>query len=153
MFVSTTSNLSLNTPRDSDATISLGNPFQCLTTLSEKKCLIISSLNLLWHNLRPFPLDLSLAICKKRLTPSSSQLWNGGGAVGLGLSCHIWASLKHSSLFTGETVLHLTAIKAAIGLCCTSSTPSCHSCCKASMAASHSRDSNPLRHSCANSYS
>ena len=40
------SNLSLNNPRDSDSTTSLGNPFQCLTALSKKKCLLISNLNL-----------------------------------------------------------------------------------------------------------
>jgi len=33
MSPSTTSNLSLNTPRDGDSTTSLGNPSQCLTTL------------------------------------------------------------------------------------------------------------------------
>ena len=33
MSLSTTSDLSLNTPRDSDATTSLGNLFQCLTAL------------------------------------------------------------------------------------------------------------------------
>ena len=43
----------MNTPTDGDATTSLGNPFQCLTALSEKKCLLISNLNLLWLNLRP----------------------------------------------------------------------------------------------------
>lgn len=46
MSLSTKSNLSLNSPRDGESTTSLGNPFQCLTTLSEKKCLLISSLNL-----------------------------------------------------------------------------------------------------------
>uniref|UniRef100_A0A8C3C123 Major facilitator superfamily domain containing 14B n=1 Tax=Cairina moschata TaxID=8855 RepID=A0A8C3C123_CAIMO len=55
MSPSTTSNLSLSTPRDSDSTTSLGNPSQCLTALSEQRRLLISSLNLPWHNLRPFP--------------------------------------------------------------------------------------------------
>lgn len=36
------SNLSLNTPRDGYATISLGNLYQCLNTILEKKCLLIS---------------------------------------------------------------------------------------------------------------
>jgi len=41
--------------RDSDSTASLGRPFQCLTTLWEKKLFLMSNLNLLWHNLWPFP--------------------------------------------------------------------------------------------------
>ena len=51
----------LNTARDSDSTTSLGRPFQCLTTLSEKKFFLISNLNLLWYNLWPFPCVLFVA--------------------------------------------------------------------------------------------
>ena len=49
----------LNTSREGDCATSLGSPFQCLTTLSEKKCFLISNLNLPWHSLRPFPLITS----------------------------------------------------------------------------------------------
>ncbi|KAK4813127.1 hypothetical protein QYF61_011338 [Mycteria americana] len=42
--------------RDGDSTTSLGSLVQCLTALSVKKSFLISSLNLPWRNLRPFPL-------------------------------------------------------------------------------------------------
>ena len=74
MSPSITANLSLNTPWDDDSTTALGNPFQYLTTLPEKKFLLISNLNLPWRNLRPFPLVLSQVICEKRPTPSSFQV-------------------------------------------------------------------------------
>jgi len=48
MSLSTTSKCSLNTTRVSDSTTSLGSPFQCLTTLSEKQYFLTSSLNLPW---------------------------------------------------------------------------------------------------------
>jgi len=35
----------LNASRDGDSNTSLGSPFQCLTTLSEKKFFLISNLN------------------------------------------------------------------------------------------------------------
>ena len=41
MSLRTTSKRSLNTSRDGDSTISQGSPFQCLTTLSEKKYFLI----------------------------------------------------------------------------------------------------------------
>ena len=47
----------LNTSREGDCATSLGSPFQCLTTLSEKKCFLISNLNLPWYNLRPMCSD------------------------------------------------------------------------------------------------
>ena len=50
----------LSTSTDSDSTTSLGSPCQCITTLSENKCFLISNLNLPWHNMRPSPLILSL---------------------------------------------------------------------------------------------
>jgi len=59
MSLSTTSKRFLNTSRDGDSTTSLGSLFQCLTTLSVKKCFLMSNLNLPWCNLRPFPLVLS----------------------------------------------------------------------------------------------
>ncbi|KAK4810608.1 hypothetical protein QYF61_007345 [Mycteria americana] len=59
--------------RDGDSTTSLGSLFQCLTTLSVKKFSLISNLNLPWHNLRLFPLVLSLVNWEKRLTPTSLQ--------------------------------------------------------------------------------
>ncbi|KAK4820559.1 LOW QUALITY PROTEIN: hypothetical protein QYF61_000709 [Mycteria americana] len=55
--------------RDGDSTTSLGSLFQCLITLSVKKNFLISSLNLPWRNLRPFPLVLSLVTWEKRPTP------------------------------------------------------------------------------------
>jgi len=56
--------------RDDDSTVSLGNLFQCLKTLSVKKFFLLSNPNLSWCNLRPFPLVLSLATCEKRATAS-----------------------------------------------------------------------------------
>ena len=61
MSPSTTSKHSLNTSRDGDSTTSLGSPFQCLTTLLEKKLSLKSNLNLPWHNLKTFPLAPLLA--------------------------------------------------------------------------------------------
>ncbi|KAK4815816.1 LOW QUALITY PROTEIN: hypothetical protein QYF61_007425 [Mycteria americana] len=55
--------------RDGDSSTSLGSLFQCLITLSVKKNFLISSLNLPWCNLRPFPLVLSLVTWEKRPTP------------------------------------------------------------------------------------
>jgi len=43
--LSTTAKWFLSTSRDGDSTTSLGSLFQCLTTLSVKKFLLISSLN------------------------------------------------------------------------------------------------------------
>jgi len=74
MSLSTTSKRFLNTSRDGDSTTSLGSLFQCLTTLSVKKCFLISRLNLPCHNLRPFPLVLSPVSSEKRPTPSGGIL-------------------------------------------------------------------------------
>ena len=71
MSLSTTSKHLLNTSRDGDSTTSLGSLFQCLTTLSVKKCFLTSNLNLPWRNLRPFPLVLSPVTSEKRPTPPS----------------------------------------------------------------------------------
>ncbi|KAK4824542.1 LOW QUALITY PROTEIN: hypothetical protein QYF61_016146, partial [Mycteria americana] len=71
MSRSATSTRFLNSFRDGDSTTSLGSLFQCLTTLSVKKFFLISNLNLAWHNLRPFPLILSLVTWEKRPTPTS----------------------------------------------------------------------------------
>ncbi|KAK4816194.1 LOW QUALITY PROTEIN: hypothetical protein QYF61_012659 [Mycteria americana] len=59
----------LQKSRDGNSTTSLGSLFQCLITLSVKYNFLISSLNLPWHNLRPFPLVLSLVTWEKRPTP------------------------------------------------------------------------------------
>ncbi|KAK4825522.1 LOW QUALITY PROTEIN: hypothetical protein QYF61_000035, partial [Mycteria americana] len=69
MSLSTSSKRPLNTSRDGDSTTSLGSLFQCLITLSVKKNFLISSLNLPWRNLRPFPLVLSLVTWEKTPTP------------------------------------------------------------------------------------
>ncbi|KAK4820179.1 hypothetical protein QYF61_021451, partial [Mycteria americana] len=60
MSLSTSSKRPLNTSRDGDSTTSLGSLFQCLITLSVKKNFLISSLNLPWRNLRPFPLPVPM---------------------------------------------------------------------------------------------
>ena len=61
MSLSATFPCFLNTFRDSDLTTSLGSLFQCITTLLEK-FFLISNLNFPWHNLKPFPLILSLLL-------------------------------------------------------------------------------------------
>ena len=66
MSLSAVSPWFFNTSRDSDATSSLGSLCQCIITLSEKKCFLISNLHFLWHNLRPLPLILSLVTWEKR---------------------------------------------------------------------------------------
>jgi len=43
--------------------------FHCLTTLSVKKCFLISNLNFPWRNLRPFPFILSPVTSEKRPIP------------------------------------------------------------------------------------
>ena len=55
-----TSSLALSASRDGASTTSLGNLFQCVTTLCVKNFLLISNLNLPYLSLRPFPLVLSL---------------------------------------------------------------------------------------------
>jgi len=55
-----TSSLALNASRDGASTTSLGNLFQCFTTLWVKNFLLISNLNLPCLSLKPFPLVLSL---------------------------------------------------------------------------------------------
>ncbi|KAK4828136.1 hypothetical protein QYF61_023934 [Mycteria americana] len=51
--------------RHGDSTTSLGSLFQCLTTLSVNKFILISNLSLQWHNLKPFPLLLSLVVVER----------------------------------------------------------------------------------------
>ncbi|KAK4807049.1 hypothetical protein QYF61_018390 [Mycteria americana] len=53
------SNLTLNVSRDGASNTSLGNLFQCFTTLIVKKFFLISSLNLPSFSLKPLPLVLS----------------------------------------------------------------------------------------------
>jgi len=60
----------LNVSRDGASTASLGNPFQCFTTLIVKNFFLISSLNLPCFSLKPLPLILSLLSLLKRLSPS-----------------------------------------------------------------------------------
>ena len=66
-----TSSLALNASRDGASTTSLGNLFQCVTTLCVKNFLLISNLNLPCLSLKPFPLVLSLSTCGQNciLTP------------------------------------------------------------------------------------
>jgi len=56
-----TSSMALNASRDGASTASLGNLFQCVTTLCVKNVLLISNLNLPCLSLKPFPLVLSLS--------------------------------------------------------------------------------------------
>ena len=55
-----TSSLALNACRDGASTASLGNLFQCVTTLCVRNFLLISNHNLPSPTLKPFPLVLSL---------------------------------------------------------------------------------------------
>ena len=59
----------LNVSRDGASTTSLGNPFQCFTTLIVKNFFLLSSLNLPCFSLKPLPLVLSLLSLLKRLSP------------------------------------------------------------------------------------
>ena len=65
-----TCSLALNASRDGASTASLGNLFQCVTTLCVKNFLLLSNLNLSRLSLKPFPLVLSLSTlvnrCKQR---------------------------------------------------------------------------------------
>ena len=71
IYHSSSSRHLLNTARDSDSTTSLGRPFQCLTTLWEKRFFFMYNLNLLWNNLWPFPWVLFVAWEKRPILPSS----------------------------------------------------------------------------------
>jgi len=64
------SNLALNVSRDGDSTTSLGNIFQCFTTLIVKNFFLISSLNLASLSLKPLLLILSQQALLKRFSPS-----------------------------------------------------------------------------------
>ncbi|KAK4828550.1 hypothetical protein QYF61_027519 [Mycteria americana] len=64
------SNLTLNVSRDGASTTSLGNMFQCFTTLILKNVVLISSLNLPSFSLKPLPLLLSQQALLKYLSPS-----------------------------------------------------------------------------------
>ncbi|XP_052650883.1 uncharacterized protein LOC128145174 [Harpia harpyja] len=55
------------------STTSPGNLFQCLTTLSVKKCFLMSSLNLPWRSFEPFPRILSLDPREKSSAPPSPR--------------------------------------------------------------------------------
>ena len=69
-----TSFLTLNASRDGASTTSLGNLFQCVTTLCVKNFLLISNLNLHCLSLKTFPLVLSLSTLVNSYSPS----WAGG---------------------------------------------------------------------------
>lgn len=47
--------------------------FQCLMSISVKKCFRTSSLNVYWCILRPLSLALLLAACEKRLIPTPAS--------------------------------------------------------------------------------
>ena len=52
----------------------LGNLFQCITTLVENKCFLISNRILSWCNLSPFPLILSLLPGRRGWPPLHNNL-------------------------------------------------------------------------------
>ncbi|KAK4807110.1 hypothetical protein QYF61_018451 [Mycteria americana] len=62
--------LTLTVSRDGASTTSLGNLFQCFTTLIVKNFFLISSLNLPSFSLKPLPLVLSQQALVKSLAPS-----------------------------------------------------------------------------------
>jgi len=73
----------LNTSKDGDSTISLGSPFQCLTTLLQKKLFLISNLNLAQLKAIPSHLvtsyageeaDLHLATTSLQVTVESNKV-------------------------------------------------------------------------------
>uniref|UniRef100_A0A8C3SQ49 Uncharacterized protein n=1 Tax=Chelydra serpentina TaxID=8475 RepID=A0A8C3SQ49_CHESE len=59
----------LKTSKEGDSTTSLGNPFQCFTTLLVKKFFLMSNLNLPLCNLRPLLLVLSSSTTENSLDP------------------------------------------------------------------------------------
>ena len=65
-----TSSPALNASRDGASTASLGNLFQCVSTLWLKNFLLISHLNLPCLSLRPFSLVLSLSTLVNSHLPS-----------------------------------------------------------------------------------
>jgi len=60
----------LNVSRDGASTTSLGNLFQCVTTLCVKNFLLISNLDLPCLSFKPFSLDLSLSTLVNSHCPS-----------------------------------------------------------------------------------
>ena len=66
-----TSSLALNAFRDGASTASLGNLFQCVTTLWVKNFLLICILNLLCLSLKPFPL---LFICSLQVLEGHNEV-------------------------------------------------------------------------------
>ena len=66
-----TSSLALNASSDGTSTTSLGNLFQCITTLWVKNFLLISNLNRPCLSLRPSLLVLPLSTLKNSRSPSS----------------------------------------------------------------------------------
>lgn len=78
-------------------TISMGNLCQSLTNLMEKNYLLISNLNPLFSNQKPFPLALSL----HALAPPFSKFLQGTGRLQLG---H-----PEALCFPGWTILILSA--------------------------------------------
>lgn len=57
-----------NTSSEGDSITSVGSLFQRQATFLLQKVFPISNLNVSWHNLKSFPLALSLVICEKRPT-------------------------------------------------------------------------------------
>jgi len=72
MALSTIAAWFLNSFRDGDPTTSLGNSFQCLTTLWEKKCFLVSNLNLPYslQPLCPTPVALPGVVVAKAQDPA-----------------------------------------------------------------------------------
>jgi len=79
-------NPALNTAREGAATASLGNLFQCFTTLTVKNFFFVSNLNLPSFSLKPLPLVLSLHALVKCPPPALAgplQVLEGSSEVSL----------------------------------------------------------------------
>ena len=95
MSPSTTSKHSLNTSRDGDSTTSLGSPFQCLTTLLEKRLFLILNLNLpsrpiavTWEQRpTPSPPQPPFGSCRAQVSPETPLLETEPSHS---LNCSLW---------------------------------------------------------------
>ena len=78
-------NLALNASRQGTSTASLGNLFQCLTTLIVKTLFITSNINQPSFSLKPLPLVLSLHALVQSPSPAFLQASSGTRRLQLGL--------------------------------------------------------------------
>ena len=93
------SNLTLNIPRDGACTTSLGNLFQCFTTLTVKKFFLISSLKLFSFSLKPLPLVL---------LQEALQIIHLLGPVAVKIKYSLWLLKQQSAMYNTGMWLLLT---------------------------------------------